>query len=425
MPNRDHVGDLEMPVPADRGPACRRHQVWTLVLTSLGLLMCVLDSLVVTTALPAVRVGLHAGLSDLEWTVNAFTLAFACFVLTGAAIGLWGGIAGLGVAVGPVVGGAVVSGIDWHWIFWLNVPIGIVLIPLAATRLSESFGPRPQLDLPGLLLAGAGALALTWGLVRANTAGWASAEVGATLLAGAALVAAFLTWERRAASPMLRLALFRSRAFSTANAVSFLMNAGMYGALFLMAQFLGIALGHSPLGTGIRLLPWTVTPMLVAPVAGMLADRHGNRPFMALGLALQATGYGWIALSAAPGMSYAELAAGFTVAGVGTSLCFPTVANAVMGAVPLDEAGVASGTNSALRALGGVLGVAVLAAVFTRPGVYRSPRLFVDGFSPALWIAAGLSALGIAAALLAPARRLSGPAPVVAQPALALTGQPE
>jgi EmrB/QacA subfamily drug resistance transporter len=448
------------------------HKGWTLTLAALGAFMTALDTLVVTTALPVLRVDLHASLAGLEWTVNAYNLSFACLLLTGAAlgdrfgrrrlfclglgvfsaasaaaalsptvgaliaaravqgagaaivmpltltliteafpaekrgaaVGLWGGIAGLAVALGPVVGGAVVDGIDWHWIFWLNVPVGVALIPLAARRLSESFGPRPQLDVRGLVLAGAGLLGLTWGLVRANAVGWGSTEVDATLVVGAALVAAFLAWERRARSPMLPLGLFRARGFATANAVSFFMYAGLFGALFLMAQFLQTALGHSPLDAGIRMLPWTATPMVVAPIAGALADRFGNRPFMTLGLVLQAVGLGWVALIAKPGMGYLQLGVALTVAGVGTSLCFPTVANAVASSVPLREIGVASGTNNAVRELGGVFGVAVLAAVFTHRGVYGSPQAFVDGFGPALWVAAGFSALGIVAALLSPGR---------------------
>src|SRR5262249_40704981 len=335
---------------------------WTLALASLGLFMVALDTLVVTTALPVMRVDLGASLPDLEWTVNIYNLAFACLLLTGAAlgdrfgrrrmfaiglsvftaasaaaalsptvgaliaarafqgagaalvmpltltlisaafpaekrgaaIGLWGGIAGLAVAAGPVVGGAVVDGINWHWIFWLNVPIGLVLIPLALALLNESFGPRPQLDLIGLALAGAGMLGLTWGLVRANTVGWGTAEVALTLAVGAALVAGFVAWERRARSPMLPLELFRYRGFSTANAVSFFMYAGLFGTLFLMAQFLQNALGYSPLQAGIRLLPWTATPMLIAPLAGGLADRFGNRPFMVIGMIMQAVGLGWV-----------------------------------------------------------------------------------------------------------------------------------
>ena len=328
----------------------------------------------------------------------------------GAAIGLWGGIAGLAVAAGPVVGGGVIDGIDWHWIFWINVPIGLALIPLSARRLTESFGPRPRLDLQGLLLAGAGFLGLTWGLVRANTLGWGSLEVVAALVAGILLVAAFLAWERRAASPMIPLILFRDRAFSSANAISFFMYAGLFGALFLMAQFLQTGLGESPLAAGIRLLPWTATPMVFAPIAGALADRYGNRSFMVGGLALQAIGLGWVALIAKQGVGYAELGVALTVAGIGTSLCFPTVANSVLGSVPPTEAGVASGTNSALRELGGVFGVAVLAAVFTHHAVYASQAGFFARFGAALWVGAGLSAIGIVAALLAPRSRPAKPA---------------
>jgi EmrB/QacA subfamily drug resistance transporter len=445
-------------------------RAWTLVLTSLGLFMVALDTLIVATALPVLRVDLGASLADLEWTVNAYNLAFACCLLTGAAlgdrfgrrrtfaagialftaastaaalspsvealiaaravqgagaaavmplsltliseafplekrgmaIGLWGGIAGLAVAAGPVLGGAVIDGIDWRWIFWINVPIGLALVPLASIRLRESFGPRPYLDVVGLSLAAAGFLGLTWGLVRANMAGWASAEVISSLIGGAALVAAFFIWEARTRRPMLSLSLFRQRAFATANGVSFFMYAGLFGALFLMSQFLQTALGNSPLEAGLLILPWTATPMVFAPIAGALADRLGNRPFMVLGLSLQAIGLAWVAAIADPSVSYWELGGALTTAGIGTSLCFPTVANAVMGSVPLQEAGVASGTNSSVRELGGVFGVALLAAVFANQGAYGSPQAFVDGFGPALWVGSALSVAGIAAALLAP-----------------------
>jgi EmrB/QacA subfamily drug resistance transporter len=450
--------------------AMQPHKTWTLVLASLGVFMTALDTLVVTNALPVLRVDLGAGLGDLEWTVNAYNLAFACLLLTGAAlgdrfgrrrtfcaglglftaasaaaalsptvgmliaaravqgagaavvmpltltliseafpaekrgaaVGLWGGIIGIAVAGGPVLGGAVIDGIDWHWIFWLNVPIGLALIPLAARKLSESRGPRAKLDLVGVMLAAAGLLGLTWGLVRSSSVGWGSVEVVAALVAGLALVGGFLAWERRTPSPMLPLGLFRSRGFATANGVSFFMYAGLFGVLFLMAQFFQTALGNSPLEAGLRLLPWTAPPLLIAPLAGGLADRLGNRPFMAAGLALQALGFGWVALVASPHVGYLELGIALSVAGIGTSLCFPTVANAVAGSVPLEEIGIASGANSALRELGGVFGVAVLAAVFGTRGVYGSPQAFVDRFQLALWVGLALTAVGIVAALLAP-----------------------
>ncbi len=450
------------------GARSRSDQVWTLVLAGLAAFMTALDTLVVTTALPVLRVNLHASLSGLEWTVNAYSLAFACFLLTGAvlgdrfgrrrvlvvglllftaasagsalsssvgellfaravqgvgaaivtpltltliseafplekrgaAIGLWGGIVGLAIAAGPVVGGAVVSGIDWHWIFWLNVPLGLALMPLSARRLSESYGPRAQLDLVGLALAGAGAFGLTWGLVRANSAGWAGAEVVCSLGFGALVAAAFIAWERRAEHPMVPPALFGVRTFVAANGVSFFMYGGLFALLFLVSQLLQTGLGYSPLQAGLRLLPWTLPPMVVAPIAGALADRYGNRPFMVLGLLLQGAGSAWIASIAAPGVSYAQLGVAFAIAGIGTSFCFPTVANAVMGSVPRREAGVASGANSALRVLGGVVGVALVGSVFARHGSYASPEAFMRGFRPAVGAAVILSGAGLVAALL-------------------------
>jgi EmrB/QacA subfamily drug resistance transporter len=458
--------------PVRRREAGVPHKTWTVILASLGVFMTALDTLVVATSLPALRVSLHASLSSLEWTVNAYNLSFACFLLTGAAlgdrfgrkrmyalglglftgasaaaalapsagalvaaravqgagaaivmpltltliseafpaekrgtaIGLWGGITGLGVGIGPVVGGAVVSGLSWHWLFWLNVPVGLALIPMAVSRLTESFGPRPHLDIVGLLLAGAAALGVTWGLVRANAVGWGSSEVLVTLLAGVVLAGAFLAWERRTRTPMLPLGLFTERTFASANAVSFLMYAGLFGALFLMSQFFQICLGYSPLGAGVRLLAWSMPPMFIAPIAGVLADRYGNRPFMALGMALQAAGLAWVALIAAPGVSYGEVGVALLIAGIGTSFCFPTVANAIMGSVPLKEAGVASGANSTIRELGGVFGIAVLATVFSRHDVYSSHTAFVHGFTQALWVAVGFSALGFVAALMSAGR---------------------
>jgi EmrB/QacA subfamily drug resistance transporter len=449
------------------------HQVWTLVLVSLGLFMAALDTLVVTTALPVLRVSLHTSLSELEWTVNAYNLAFACSLLTGAAlgdrfgrrrifcvglavftaasagsalapsvgvligtraiqgigaamvmpltltliseafpaekrgvaIGLWGGIAGLAVAAGPIVGGAVVEGLNWHWIFWLNVPIGLVLIPLSATRLRESFGPRPRLDVIGLLLAGGGLFAITWGLVRSSAVGWASGEVIGALVAGAAVIGLFLEWEQRARNPMLPLALFRRARFSSANAVSFFMYASLFGAAFLMSQFFQTAQHHSPVQTGLRLLPWTAAPMIVSPIAGKLAERYGNRPFMTIGLLLQGTGLAWVAAIATAHLAFGELGAALGVAGVGISLVFPTVSTEVLASVPGEEVGIASGTNSALREVGGVFGVAVLASVFARPGAYASPAVFVHGFTAALWVGAAFSAAGALAAVMGVVRR--------------------
>ena len=323
----------------------------------------------------------------------------------GAAIGIWGGITGLGVAAGPVVGGAIVQGISWQWIFWLNVPVGLAVAALSALRLRESRGPRPQLDFAGMALAGIALFALTWAPVRAPSAGWGSAEVIGSFAAGAVFLAGFLAWERRAVYPMLPLAYFRRRGFATANAVIFFQFVSLIGSLFFITQLFQIGLGYSPLQAGLRILVWMATPMLVAPVAGALADKLGNRPFMVAGLVMQAAGLGWLAAVVTPGVGYATLVAPLIVAGVGVSMCFPTVANAVTSSVPPADVGVAAGTNNALNALGGVFGVAILAAVFAAHGSYASPVTFIQGFRPAEWTAAAVAAAGVVAAVLAPPKQ--------------------
>ena len=341
----------------------------------------------------------------------------------GAAIGLWGGITGLGVATGPVVGGAIVQGLSWQWIFWLNVPLGLGVAGLSRLRLAESRGPRPQLDLAGMALAGAGLFALTWAPVRAPAAGWGSPEVAGSLAAGAALMAAFLAWERRARYPMLPLAYFGRRGFATANAVVFFQFISVIGSLFFITQLFQIGMGYSPLQAGLRILVWMAMPMVVAPIAGALADKIGNRPFMVAGLAMQAIGLGWLAAAAGPGAGYGTLVAPLITAGIGTAMCFPTVANQVTGSVPAADVGVAAGTNNALNALGGVFGVAILAAIFAAHGSYATHATFINGFRPAEWAAAGSSALGVIAAVLAPSRSASADRLTLA-PEPAPAGQP-
>src|SRR5215212_4726983 len=198
----------------------------------------------------------------------------------GAFIGAWSGIAGLAVAFGPLVGGAVVEGISWHWIFWLNVPIGLLLVPLALTRLNESHGPAKELDLPGVVLASGGLFGIVWGLVRGNSQGWGSGEIVGALSVGALVLALFVAWELRAPNPMLPMRFFRSRVFAFANAASLLMFFGMFGSIFLLSQFFQTVQGYSPLGSGLRILPWTLMPMFVAPVAGALSDRVGGARLM-------------------------------------------------------------------------------------------------------------------------------------------------
>jgi EmrB/QacA subfamily drug resistance transporter len=321
-----------------------------------------------------------------------------------AALGIWGGITGLGVAIGPFVGGAVVEGIAWQWIFWANVPIGIALIPLASRMLSESHGPDREIDLRGLALASTGLMALTFGLIRASALGWTSATVIASMAAGAALLAGFVAWERRAAAPMLPMRLFRSRQFNAANGLSFAMFFGAFGAIFLMSQYFQAAQGVGPFEAGARTLPWTAAPMFVAPVAGVLATRYGTRPVMAAGLALQAAGMAWMAAALDPATPYVDLIGPFAATGIGMGLVFPTAPEAVLAAVRPNEAGKASGATNAIREMGAVLGVAVLASVFAAKGGYESPQAFTDGLVAALPIAVAVLAAGAVLALLTPGR---------------------
>jgi EmrB/QacA subfamily drug resistance transporter len=330
----------------------------------------------------------------------------------GLALGAWSGIAGLAVASGPLVGGAVVDGIAWQWIFWLNVPIGIVLVPLAYGFLRESHGPAGRLDLPGLGLASAGLFGLVWGLVNGNGDGWTSPQIVAALTLGAVLTAAFIGWELRAPAPMLPMRFFRDRAFAAANGASLLMYFGMFGSIFLLAQFLQTVQGHSPLGAGLRVLPWTAMPMIVAPIAGALSDRIGGRPLMAGGLALQAIGLGWLAAVSTPTVPYTELVVPFILSGTGMAMFFAPVANVVLSAVRPDEEGQASGANNAIREIGGVFGVAVLASVFSQYGGYESPQTFVDGLSPAIWVGAIVVAAGAIISLAIPRRRRRQEQPV-------------
>jgi EmrB/QacA subfamily drug resistance transporter len=294
----------------------------------------------------------------------------------------------MAVAIGPLVGGAVTQGISWHWIFWINVPIGLVLAPLGARMLRESLGSEGQLDLAGLGLASAGLLGVVYGLIRAQSLGWTSTEVVASLAAGVALVTAFVLWELRAKHPMLPMGFFRRRSFSVTNAVSVAMYFGTFGSIFFITQFLQYVLGYSPLEAGVRMLTWTGATMLVAPIAGVLSERFGSRPFLVAGLGLQAAGLFWIAQVAAPGISYGQMVIPSAMAGAGMALVFAPAASAVLSAVLPSQAGQASGANNALREVGGVFGVAVLATVFAGAGGYASPQAFVDGFSPALTVGA-------------------------------------
>jgi EmrB/QacA subfamily drug resistance transporter len=325
----------------------------------------------------------------------------------GMALGIWGAVAGLAIASGPLVGGAVVEGASWQVIFWLNVPIGLVLLPIASRVLAESKGSQSRLDVGGVLLASSGLFGIVLGVVRGNELGWTSFGVLGPILAGLLLVVGFVAWELRQDAPMLPMRLFRSRGFAATNLASVLMFFGMFGSIFFLAQFFQTAQGYSPLGSGLRILPWTAMPVLVAPVAGIVSDRIGGRPVVALGMALQAVGLAWIALVTSPGVAYVELVPAFVLSGFGMSLFFAPVANLVLSSVRRDEEGIASGATNALRELGGVFGVAVLAAVFSSRGSYASPQTFVDGVRPAVFLGAVAIAVAALVVLAVPSRRAS------------------
>ena len=321
------------------------------------------------------------------------------------ALGVFAGVSGLAVPLGPLFGGAIVEGISWPWIFWLNVPIGLLLIPLALTRIEESFGPDSAIDLPGLALVTSAAFGIVWGLVRGNSAGWVSPEVLVALALGALLAVAFVIWELRAREPMLPMRLFRSRSFSAGNAAIFFHWGSALGALFFMAQFLQIGLGYAPLEAGLGLMPWGATTVIVPQIAGRLINRFGERPFIAAGLSLNALALTWIALIAEPDLAYWQLVAPLILSGTGVAMSIPAAQSAVLTSVAPPDIGKASGTFSTMRQLGGAFGVAILVAVFAGAGSYASAEAFSDGFAPAIAVSAALSVVGAIAGLGLPGRR--------------------
>ncbi|MCW2546540.1 MAG: drug resistance transporter, EmrB/QacA subfamily, partial [Mycobacterium sp.] len=323
----------------------------------------------------------------------------------GAALGVWGAASGLAVALGPMLGGAVTDGFSWQYIFWLNVPIGLLLLPFARRVLVEQRGPSTHLDLPGLLLVSGGLFGIVFGIVSGNGHGWTSTRVIASFVAGAILLAGFVYRESHAAAPKLPLKLFRRRAFTSVNIAALLMSFGMFGSVFLLSQFLQTAMGYSPLSAGLRTLPWTAMPVLVAPIAGPLSDRIGGKPLLAAGLFLQTIGLAWLALLIGTHVSYGSMIPAFIVSGIGMGLFFVPVATVVFGSVSEAAAGVASGANNSFRELGGTMGVAVLASVFSAAGGYASPQTFVDGVRPALYVGAAVLAVGTLAALVIPGKR--------------------
>ena len=444
---------------------------WVLGLTSTAYFMVVIDAVVVITALPRMQRDLGASLSSLQWTLNAYGIAFAAGIITAAAlgdrfgrrrifnlglalftiasaacalapsaseliiartvqglggaivlplsltilttafpperramiIGVYGGLAGLAVASGPLIGGSITEGIDWHWIFWINVPIGVVALALCSRLLPESYGAPESLDLAGVVLVTGGVVALVWALVRANQSGWASAEIVSTLAAGTLFLLLFVAWESRRTEPMVPLRLFRNQAFAVGNATTFLMSGAIFAGAYFVTQEFQFARGYSPVSTGMRLLPFFATPMLISPLAGAIAVRVGLRPVMVLGLALQAVGFTWVCLRGGLGTSWVELTFALLVAGIGISMALPTVPTAVLGAVQPHEMGKASGINYMMQRLGAVFAIAIGTSVFAAYGHLGTPASVTDGFKPAFAactvfaVLAALTAAGITA----------------------------
>ena len=449
----------------------RRIPVWlAIIAASLPMFMATLDNLVMTNALPSIRVDLGASVEELQWFVNAFTLSFASFILMAAAlgdrlgrrtvfvvgiviftiasvlsalsyepwmlivsralqgfgaaavmplsltllvgsvetkfrplaIGIWGGITGLGVALGPLVGGAVVEGWNWEAIFWLNVPVGIVAIPLALLALPNTFGERLRADVVGVLLAGLGVLGVVYGIVSGNDKGWDSIEVMGSLLVGAALIAAFIIWESRVDAPLLPLRLFRDRSFSVASIVGLTFSFGVFGSIFILIQFLQVVQGYTPLGAGVATMPWTMAPMVIAPLAGLIAPRVGTRLLIIVGLTLQAFGVLWLSATMSADVEYTTMLPAFIAAGIGMGLVFAPISTAVLATMKSADHAKASGTNSTVREVGVALGIAVLTAIFVGAGGELTPDLYVDAAKPAVLVGGLVLALAAALALLLP-----------------------
>ncbi len=458
---------------SSRGGDRRTRPVWIAVLAaSLPMFMATLDNLVMTTALPVVRADLDATVGQLSWFVNAYTLAFATFMLPAAtlgdrlgrrrvmllgitlftaasiasalsqtpamlitaravqglgaaaimplslsllaaavpasrramAIGIWGGVSGLGVALGPVVGGAVVEGVSWQAIFWLNVPIAIIAIPLLRWGVAESRDVPRRLDPVGTVLLGGAVFLGVWGITHGNDDGWTSLGVAGSLVAATLLLPAYLWWARGRSHAVLPLHLFRSRGFSVANALGLFFTLGMFGAVFLLSQDLQIVMGYSPLEAGLRTLPWTAAPMVVAPIAGALAPRTGLRALLVPGLVLQAGALVWLAILTENATTYPAMIPALAMAGIGMGLTFAPSATAVLDGLREQDFATASSANSTIREFGVALGVALLTAVFLAKDGTLTPTGYDGAIGPALLTGAAAVAIAAAAATFAPRR---------------------
>lgn len=320
----------------------------------------------------------------------------------GLAIGVLEGVTGLAVIAGPLLGGAVAQWMPWQWIFWINVPIALLAVPVVLAVVDESFGDGGRVDVVGLILVATSATAVVWAMSRGNDIGWTSPEMAVTL--GVAIVGGFgfVGWERHVTAPMLPPRLFRSRAFTAGVTTAFLVAGSLYIAVFFMAQYIQGVMGYDSFETGVRLLPWTATLLLVAPLAGAVADRVGPRVVLSSGLLVQALGLGWIALTASRGSSYLTLVAPLVVTGIGTSAALPVTQAAVVGAVADVDIGKAAGTNNMLQELGGAVGIASGVAAFSIAGGSDTTSTLTEGFVAAIATAAAMALFALLASLCIP-----------------------
>jgi EmrB/QacA subfamily drug resistance transporter len=319
----------------------------------------------------------------------------------GAAIGIWAGVSALALAIGPLVGGLITEHLDWSWIFFVNVPIGVLGIVASYLFIDESRDEtHERLDLPGLATSGVGLFALTYGLIEANTYGWGSPRiVGAFALAGLAL-AAFVLLERSQRAPMLPLELFRNGTYTGSNIVVLLVALAMFGVFFFVSLYMQNVLGYSAVQTGAAFLPMTLLIILVAPIAGKSSDRFGSRGLMTAGLLLVAVHLTYFSRLGADA-TYGDLLPAFLIGGVGMALTMTPSAAAATRAVPVDKAGVGSAVLNASRQVGGSVGIALMGAIMAHEAAGTwTPETFMAGFERALTVAAAIAVAGAVVAFI-------------------------
>ena len=324
----------------------------------------------------------------------------------GMAIGIWAGVSALALAIGPLVGGLLTQHVGWNWIFYVNVPVGILAIVASLLLIEESRDTslEQRLDLPGLLTSGVGLFALTYALIEANAHGWASARILGSLAVAGVMVVAFVLLELHQRIPMLDLSLFRNSTFAGANLVVLLVALAMFGVFFFVSLYMQNILGFSAVQAGAAFLPMTVLIILVAPVAGKASDRLGSRWLMTGGMALVGTQLLWFSTLGIEA-TFWDLLPGLLVGGVGMALTMTPSAAAAVRAVPVDKSGVGSAVLNSFRQVGGSLGIALMGAIVVHEtGGRQTPEAFVDGFSTALLVAAGIAFVGavVSAALVRP-----------------------